>query len=255
MHNDVRRKPWSLLPAMLLWAVCASAGEPVIFPTAAKIWVNAAGVPARVEVSEQTPEAVRAYVTKEVSAWRFEPPTVNRVASEGITYLSLGVCAVETEQPGAFRLALEYRGNGPGNPANSPSLPPPRYPAGAASRGIVGTWYVEYTLDANGHATINVIRPEKKGQRGREYFTPALKQWMEQFVFLPEQVAGKPVSTRSGVRVNFTMGGESKERMLSRAAAIEAKNSDACLAAKKAVGDTLAPVALDSPFKLVETSG
>lgn len=255
MRDGVQRKSWSLLPAMLLWAACASAGEPVIFPAAAKVWVNAAGVPVKVEVSEQTPEAVRAYVAKEVSAWRFEPPTINSVASEGITYLSLGVCAVETEQPGAFRLALEYRGNGPGNPANSPSLPAPSYPDGAGSRGIMGTWYVDYTIGADGRATVDTIRPEKSGQRGREYFRPALKQWIEQFVFLPEQVAGKPVSTRSGVRVNFSMGGTSKQQTQLRAAALEAKNSDACLVAKKAAGDTLAPVALDSPFKLLQSGG
>jgi hypothetical protein len=55
--------------------------------------------------------------------------------------------------------------------------------------------------------------------------------------------------------VNFSMGGESKQRMLLRAAALEAENSDACSVAKKAAGETLAPVALDSPFKLLQAGG
>lgn len=255
MHKDVRRKPWSLLPAMLLWAVCASAGEPLVFQTTSKVWIDPQGTPTKVEVSERVTESVRVHIAKQVSAWRFEPPTVNGVASEGITYLSLRICAVETGQRDALRLAVEYRGNGPGNPEGLPNLPPPRYPAGAASRGITGAWHVEYTIGADGHATVDSVRPEKKTQEGRNYFKPALEQWLEHFVFLPEQVAGRPVSTRSNIRVKFSMGGESKQQRLLSAAEREEKNSEACLAAKGEESNTLTPVALDSPFKLLDVGG
>lgn len=226
----------------------ADRSGPVAFPAVAKVWIDAEGVPSRVEASDKLPALVRPAIEDSIAGWRFEPAKVDGVAMAGITFVSVRACAMEGAS-GEMRFAVDYTGNGPGRPDGMPMLPAPRYPEVAARMGYESDWILILGVDSEGRATLESIDltsgPVKRGK----FFKQTLQDWVSGLKFTPEQVGGHGVATRMRVPVNFSMRMSGKDQKLERERREDELGSRACMAAK---GDQLGPrpVAIDSPFRL-----
>lgn len=239
---------------LVLWwlasAMQARAGDVVLFPSTAQVWIDAQGVPTRVRVSERVPALVRERIAEQVAGWRFESGQAGGTLQAGMTHVTLSVCAAKGEQ-GELRVATHYVGNGPGCPNGLPVMPPPAYPREAIDIG--GAWNVVITVQTDGRTVVESITPEKEGQRGKRYFERALGEWARDMVFSPEQVGDQPVSTRLRIPVNFAVGLVDADDVAREKREVEA-SSAACMAANGSPQATQ-PVAIDSPFRILETGG
>ena len=213
--------------------------KPIAFTTYAKVVVDAAGVPTKVEADRNLPQELRTYIEGLGARWRFEPISVQGGSGTGATYVSLGACAVP-EATGGYRFAIDYRYNGPGRPGGV--LSPPRYPVDAMVERIEGTLFVTMEVKPDGRAVIQETAFEGAEPRHERFFTRTARDWVRNLQFMPEELDGVPVATRIRVPVQFTMGSPTPQE---KAAATSA--SPACSAA--AGVPAMLPVALDSPFK------
>ena len=102
-----------LLALLLVLPVQApSAADGVVaFPASVRVDVDASGRPVKVEAPADLPEPIRAFIEKRVATWHYSPAMVAGVPQAGTTYVRVGACAVpEGDQ---YRLAIDYKGNGP----------------------------------------------------------------------------------------------------------------------------------------------
>lgn len=242
----------AMFAAMVCSVASAQAVEvaaPIPFRAMAKVWINETGQPSKVEATSGLPLAVRASIEEQVATWRFQSPVVDGVARGGITYVSLGACAVP-EPDGSLRLALGYKGNGPGYADDAVRLQPPRFPIEMAQKRLSGEWKVDYIVEPDGSTTFVGIVESKPRQPNVKIVEPTLRAWVKSLRFMPEQIAGAPVRTRLSTPISFLTGSSSeKADMAERKRVLE--NSQECSAVLDAdAGDR--PVAVDSPFRRVD---
>jgi len=240
-----------LLTSFALLTGVAGAAEPVAFRAEAKVEIDATGKPTKIEGSADLPEAVRTYIERTVATWQFAPPSRDGVPSNGITYLKLGACAVPVGN--GYRLAVDFKGNGP-RLAGRSILPPPHYPAAAMRAGEGAQMVVKWIVEPDGRATLEQIeRTDGAKVKRIDPFDKPIREWVASLRYEPEQLAGVPVRTRVTVPVSFTMDGPDagtyKQQLVE-----QAKQSPECQLAASKLLDGLQPVAVDSPFKLL-TSG
>ncbi len=227
--------------------------QPIAFRTDAKVFVDASGKPSKVVASEKLPQEARAFVEQQIASWKFSPAIVDGVAREGVTYATLGGCAVPYQ--GGYRFAIDYKGNGPGIKGDSAFLPPPRYPLDAAKRGISASMVVTYVVETDGTALLEEIEYEDVDLKKRKHFDAAIRGWVKTFRYFPEELAGKQVRTRISTPVSFSVGPTMSRRAADRHVIekleemAQKRNALPECAAAEAKQPASQSVAVDSPFK------
>lgn len=245
-----------MLGVGLLWvALNASsaepAHEPIHFRAHARVVLDAQGVPQRVDVDQKLPAVIRSAVAERVMAWRFGPALIEGQAHAGATTVFVDACAVPSDG-GSMRLAVEYAWNGPGYADGRYFHPAPRYPVEAAKRGRAGAFRLVLTIGEDGRATVDTIEVQH-GQL--PLFEGALRSWVAQLRYVPEEVDGKPVATRVAIPVDFSLGWALSARQQIREERDAKRNSSECMAAMGGGSEEAPqPVVLDSPFKPITTS-
>lgn len=222
--------------------------EPVAFHTSVKLDVDADGKVRAAEAPASMPKPLRDAIEAQARDWRFQPPSANGIAGGGVTYALVGACAIPLDD-GGYRLAVDYKANGPGVEGKGDGwMSPPRYPEDAARSGQEAESVVDFTVGIDGRATLNGISYKRDTKMRHRYFDETIKQWITGIRYFPEQIAGTLVATRMRIPVDFEMtsGGYSKKYVQRRQAA-----TPECQAA--AASDALQlPVAVDSPFRKLD---
>lgn len=234
----------------LLIAGAATAAEPVAFRAEARVELDATGRPTRIAASEDLPEAVRSHIERKVATWQFAPPSRDGVVSGGVTYLRLGACAMPVGN--GYRIAVDYKGNGP-RLAGKSMLPPPRYPPEAQIAGLEADMVVNWIVEPDGRATFERIeRKDDVVPRRADPFDKAVRDWVATLRYEPEQLAGQPVRTRVSVPVEFKLGtGGFSRKAYKKELQEQANQSPECQMAASKLQQGLQPVAVDSPFMLI----
>lgn len=253
MPHQQTNKPWSrwMVAAAATFVIASSHSEEakrdlIVFNTRAQVTVDAEGHATAVKVAPDLPEPIAQFVQQQVAQWRFQAPVIDGQARGGQTWLSLGACAVPVAQ--GYQLAVEYKGSGPAPARTDGLLIPPRYPSAAARQGIEMDATVTFVVQPDGRAELESIDyGNNKSQR--RTFEPGLKEWVAAMRYEPERVDDQPVRTRMNILVTYRTGDISRG---SRERAAELKSE--CQTALRD-GDQRRPIALDSPFKRLETGG
>ena len=221
----------------------ADAQRPIPFKTTAKVWVDEAGVPQRVEASEELPAGVRETIDSMIGRWRFKPAAVNGQPRSGVTYLRLNACAIVSES-GKLNLAIGNNGIGPIIAGNASGfLTPPRYPVEAVKQMVDGEMIATWRVLPDGTAQWMSIEPKAGASRRNSqlrYFEPALRQWVAQLRYLPEEVDGHPVATVIQTPVEFRLSGDP---VLEHMNQLRTSTSQECVAAMQAEAASTSPIA------------
>lgn len=235
------------LAGLMLLMGTASAADPLAFRAEARVEVDAAGKPTKVEASPDLPDAVRGFIEAKVATWQFAPPSRDGVVGNGVTYLKLGACAVPVGN--GYRIAVDYKGNGP-RLAGKSLLPPPRYPSDAVRAGIEADLIVHWIVEPNGTATLErTERTDGVVLRKGDSFEIAIRDWIRTLRYEPEELAGERVRTRVTVPVDFRL--HSSSGAIKRELRERAEQSPECQMAASKLTQGLQPVAVDSPFKVL----
>lgn len=234
---------------MLALAGQAAAAEPIAFRAEARVEVAADGRPTKIEASADLPDDIRRFIEQKIATWQFSAPTRAGVVASGVTYLSLGACAIPAAN--GYRLAVDFKGNGP-RIAKGAMLTPPHYPRAAMFAGQGASMVATYIVETNGHVTLESIEHSGAGNRHRKEFDAAIREWARSLRYLPEELAGQPV--RTGVRVPIVfVSGDNRPVAIRQELRDNALRSPECkMAAAASTG--LQPVAVDSPIRVL-TSG
>lgn len=232
----------------LAWSGQAAAAEPLAFRADARVEVSAEGKPTRIEASADLPDAIRRFIEQKVATWQFSAPTRGGVTSNGVTYVYLGACAIPSTE--GYRLALDFKGNGP-RIAKGSTWPAPAYPLNAVRAGQGASMVVTYIVEPDGRVTLDTLEHTEDPKQYRKHFDHAIGVWLRSLRHLPEELAGQPVRTAVRVPIEFLPPGrvpvDIKQHL--RDSALKSRE---CMAATGATG--LQPVAVDSPIKVL-TSG
>ena len=236
---------------MLLTLLCAAgpalaAGQKppglLLVETESRIEVDSSGKVLSIKTTPELPADVEAAVADNLRKLRFAPPMLDGKPVAGVTYARQDACAAPVD--GAYRFAVKFRGNGP-SLANRVA---PAFPGEPMRAGVSSDWAVTYAIDRDGKATlVEAVRKSGGGNRFDQGFRAALGQWVSALRFQPEQLDGKPVSTRMSTNVRFVA------RVTRPAATKLARvaGNDACQLAIAARDDEDRHIALNSPFALL----
>lgn len=252
-------KGWRTTPMALAVLAATAAGgaqgqdgkrELVVFNTRAQVTIDAQGHATAVQVAPGMPDAVAQFVQQQVKQWRFQAPVIDGQPRGGQTWLSLGACAAPVAQ--GYQLAVHYKGSGPAPAGPGGQLMPPRYPPQAARQGIGMDANVTFVVQPDGSAVFESV-DYNSGKAMRRMFEPGLKEWVAAMRFQPEQVDTQPVRTRMTMLVNYSVddGRAGSKPLLGPQAPADRSE---CQAAMQE-GDAQRPIAVDSPFKRIDTQG
>ncbi len=248
--------------ALLLGVLAATNGqaaEPaaakpdvVAFNASVRVEVDATGKPVKVEAPADLPEAIRGFIEKRVASWQYEPAKQGGVPAAAVTFVKVGACAIPVAN--GYRMGLDFKGNGPAIVDPGPwFMRPPQYPRELQRAGAQGTFQVAYAIQSDGTTRLVSIEPieTSTGNRHARAFKEAIASWIEGQRYLPEQVAGTPVTTEMSFPVSFELrdgGGREAYRNELEARALASKE---CLAASSPTGPL--PIATNSPVKVIPT--
>jgi hypothetical protein len=237
----------AMVMGVLLASVCSAAGakdgKPVTFTTSARVEVDANGTPVKVDAATDLPDAVRTFVEQQLSQWKFSR-TREGEAGNAATWIRLGACAVP-KGDGTYALGLAYGGHGPRLAGGATWPHPEGLGAWALRSGFNGHADLQFTVSADGTAKLDEIEGvSNPGQR--KNLKSILGPWVADQHFDPEQIAGKPVATRSTLVIEFMSDSGRNPRATDQR--IEAKTlaSPACQRAGMATVPGLHSVAVDS---------
>lgn len=224
----------------------ARAAEPIAFSADARVEIDATGKPTKVEAAPELPEAIRSFIERKVATWHFAPPSRDGESGSGVTYLQLGACAMP--EGNGYRMAIDYKGNGPRR-SGSGILFPPRYPPEAQRAGEEADLRVTWIVEPDGRATLeNILREDRPVTRKSDPFQRVVREWVASLRYEPEELAGRRLRTRVSVPVEFRLdarsAGATREQLLE-----QASQSTECRMAASKLQQGLQPVAVDSPFK------
>jgi hypothetical protein len=236
----------------LMLVAAAGAAEdpaPVAFRAEAKVELDATGKPTRIEASPDLPAAIRSYIERRVATWTFSPPARGDVTGTGVTYLSLGACAVPAD--GGYRLGLDFKHNGPRVATPNGRVPPIGFPAAAMRLASEVEADVHFFIESDGRATLKEIDYADRREHRRDGFDETLRDWVDRMRFDPEYLAGQPLRSEATIHVNFLLDGKARSQV--RQELLDtALDSRECRAAA-GEPDGLTPVVLDSPIKVLKT--
>ncbi|WP_454829126.1 TonB family protein [Pseudoxanthomonas wuyuanensis] len=138
-------------------------------------------------------------ITTAVAAWAAQPPRLSSVTGQGApptTQEPVDSNAVPTLSVASLQMAGAAIADGA---TPSPHLPPPRYPADAAKRGISGSVLLRILVGADGKA--KDVRVEKSKPAG--VFDTASIEAVRRWTFSPALKDGKPVQGWVRVPIDF----------------------------------------------------
>lgn len=229
-------------------AVAANDPAPVAFRADAKVELDATGKPTLIEASPDLPAAIRSYIEKRVATWSFSPPSRDGVRGTGVTYLSLGACAIPAD--GGYRLGLDFKGNGPRIATPDGRVPPIGFPAAAQRLASEVEADVQFFIEPDGRATLNRVAYADNREHRRDGFDETIRDWVDRMRFDPEYLAGSPLRSEATIHLSFLLDGPggSKARKQLLDAALDSRECRA--AAGEPNG--LTPVVLDSPIKVLK---
>lgn len=231
---------------LLLVSAATIAAEPVTFKAGAKVELDAAGKPMQIEVSPDLPPPVRQFIERKVANWHFSPPTRDGKVATGVTYLSLGACAIPVDG-GGYRLAVDFKGNGP----QVERMLAPYYPVQARRAGREATLVAKYIVETDGSATLQAIDYTDGIRDQRDGFDAAVQAWVEALHYQPEQLDGRPVRTQLKVPIDFVLTSKGRGQ-LQRDIKTRAQRSPECRLAAADAG-ALEPIVMDSPVQVDPT--
>ena len=168
----------------------------------------------------------------------------------GVTYLSLGACAIPEE--GGYRLGLDFKHNGPRIATANGRLPGVAYPLAAMRNGRSKVEMdVHFFIEEDGRATLDQIAYQGDKRHRGDGFDVAVRDWVGRMRFEPEQLAGKPLRSKADVHLIFTLGGGKGINEIKQDLLDTALTSKEC---RMAAGepDGLMPVVLASPIKVLK---
>jgi TonB family protein len=234
---------------MMLWLLLgvvpgANAGDPLVFTATAMIDVDEAGRVTAVEPDAALSPALQQVVREQALSWRFSPPVQDGVPVAGTTYVDLKGCAIPDGD--AYRVALDFKGNGPRYLQGS-RINPPRYPVNAYRNGREASAVVTYRVETDGSARLEGIRYTEQKGPSRD-FDKEIARWVGGFKYAPERLAGQAVRTRIEIPVSFELGDASIITRLRQETERKYRESPECVAATAGDEDRRRPVAMDSPF-------
>ena len=235
---------------LLSSTVTAAEKELVAFRADARVEVDANGKPTRIEASQDLPQAIRAYIEKRVATWTFSPPARDGVTGAGVTYVSLGACAIP--EGDGYRLGLDFKHNGPRIATPDGRIPVLPYPMSArrAGRDTV-EMDVQFFIEADGRATLDKLVYADNESHRRDGFDDLVTAWLRRLRFDPEQLAGQPVRSQAKIGLVYTMSRATSPSQVRQDALARAAISAECrMAAGEPTG--LQPVVLDSPIKVLK---
>lgn len=240
---------WKIFAGFVLLSGAATAAEPIAFRASAKVEVDSTGKPVKIETAEDLPRPIRDHIETTVKNWHFSPPSRDGLSGSGITYVSLGACAMPEGKD--YRMAIDFKGNGP-RPLDDSERHGLRYPADAQRAGRAANLHAYWIVETDGSATLERIEREGGSPlKKRDSFHQAVQDWVSQLRYEPEQFAGRRVRTRMSGPMIFRL---SSARYLPMTAAVEklnqVKQSPECLIAASKLEEPVPTVAIDSPFKL-----
>lgn len=239
---------FSLLVLVSSGAHADEDAKPVYFGTSVKLTVDASGKVQAAEARADMPEALRGVIEGRARDWRFAPPTVDGVAVGGVTYALVGACVIPVDDDG-YRVAIDYKRNGPLSTDRPDGVvTPPRYPVDAVRMRKEAKTVVDFTVGANGRASLNDIRYEGDSAAGHQYFDAAIRRWVEAMRYTPERLGDAAVATRIQMPVEFFLGERPEEKP-----SAERHGEPSAPECQAAVSDTSEqPVAVDSPFRKLD---
>lgn len=233
----------AFLAVALLASFNAVAAKPVAFPATAKVSVDANGKLVAIDVLTDLPPPVEAFIKKRIASWTFSPPKRGDVTGAGVTYLSLGACALPVDE-GGYRLAVDFKHNGP-NPRIT-FRTGPGYPATDMRLKRGAELVAELLVKSDGRASLEAIRYLEGRNYGPASFDVSIRDWVRTLHFDPEQLGGNPVSTRVEVSVSFI--GDRTSDLRSQMSKQVASSRECKLASSDP--DVMDQVVLDSPIKV-----
>jgi len=235
---------------LLASTVTAADREPVAFRADARVEVDANGKPTRIEASQDLPQAIRAYIEQRVATWTFSPPARDGVTGTGVTYLSLGACAIP--EGNNYRLGLDFKHNGPRIATANGRVPLLAYPMSARRAGKDTVQMdVHFFIETDGRATLDKVVYADNESHRRDGFDALVKGWVRMLRFDPEQLAGQPVRSKASVQFIYKLGdGTTRSHAKQDALARAAISTECRMAAGEPTG--LQPVVLDSPIKVLK---
>lgn len=178
------------------------AGDVVIFSTAVKVGVDAAGKAIEFEPAAELSPALRDMVEARARELQFRPAMVGGQPQGGVTYAVFNVCAVPEDD--RMLVAAEFGGNGPVLADGATSPRPPQYPVEALRRGLSADLIVHYEVQADGRAVFDRLEyAEGTRPQGRRLFEAMAQDWVADMRYTPEQVGGEAVTTRISMPVSF----------------------------------------------------
>lgn len=160
----------------------------------------------RLDQAEKVPQAATGMLDKVVTAWKFQPITIDGKAVKARAQMSLRIVARPLgEDRYAVRVASANFGEdgNPGEFVSSKDLKPPRYPEVAALSGVRGTVYVVVRIGRDGRVedaiaeqvNLKVVDSEAGMTRWRSSLAKSAVLGARQWTFTPPtqgEEAGKP---------------------------------------------------------------
>lgn len=233
------RYPMLLTGSLLAGAIVASASardvaNVVAFPTSVKVVIDERGDAIEVEASPKLSPGIRDFIETRARDLAFEPAVVDGRPRGGVTYVVFGICAVPAGDQ--MHMAAEYRSHGPGLVGGASYPAPPRLPAGVARQGLSADMTISYVVQPDGRARLDSVEFADGTRRpGRAPFERMAREWVGGMRALPEQIDGKPVSTRisTPLTVEVASSGSRQARDLLKRAQESQTSSAECVAAEQ----------------------
>jgi hypothetical protein len=214
----------------------------VSFRSDASVWLDADGVPVRVEVGESLPPEIARIVQARIGQWRFGTPQVGGRPVGGLTHVDVFACAVQGAD-GTYGMRVRYGSNGPRALADGA----PRYPRDSAREGDRGNFVVDVLVEADGSVVVESIEPVPgEGPANPLPFKESIRKWMGGRRYRPEEVDGRAVQTRMRIPVGFSVSGSSPVRH-DIPAASRPRDADGCELPTTGAGGT--GMSVQSPFR------
>lgn len=188
----------AFLAIALLASFNAVALDLVSFPAKAKVSVDANGKLLAVDLLTELPQPLEAFIKKRIASWTFSPPRRGGVTGVGVTYVYMNACALPVAG-GDYRLALDFKGNGP-SMTRVQGISYPRRDEHTGRKAIVVAHVI---VEPDGHASVESLEYLSGSNRGPQSFDAAVRDWIATLQFAPEWLGGRPVATQAEIRVDF----------------------------------------------------
>ena len=203
----------SLTTAVLATFLCATAWakspEPMEIKAGLSVQVDASGHVSAVQLVEKDAERLPASVSEPLLAdarsWTFDPAQRNGQAVPSTTHVAVTLRADPLDDKGdAWALRITRASNGP----RAQSTAPPRYPMNAIRNRAVARVMVEVDIAPDGSvAEARLVDVQTPKSRYADDFAKATLASVQEWRFIPEQVAGQPIAGTVRLPTTYCISG------------------------------------------------